>query len=199
MCRNLGQSATAAAKELPSFLDADGCSDCFDRVRQRNSNQLCACRSRTIQWGQSLAFDTEVCNVARDSLRDPLLVLVVDREQGTLEEISKVLKGAGFDCCCCATAQEAAAAASASPPDLIICDWSLHGEGGVETCQQIKRQPGLAHVPVMFLSGAQRPDVIRRAHIADRGAYCLRKPFAPKVLVELVDQALTVPASAAGG
>jgi CheY-like chemotaxis protein len=137
--------------------------------------------------------------VARDSGREQLLVLVIDREQGVLEEISKLLRGAGFDCCLCATAEEATAAALASPPDLIICDWSLHGQDGVGTCRHIKRQPGLEHVPVMFLSGAQRPDVVRRSHVVDNGVYCLRKPFAPKVLVELVDQALTVQTCAAGG
>jgi two-component system, OmpR family, alkaline phosphatase synthesis response regulator PhoP len=133
----------------------------------------------------------EVGNVARDLLRERLLVLVIDREQGVLDEVSGLLKQAGFECCCCQTSEEATAAALADPPDLIICDWSLRGQDGVGTCQQIKRQPGLEHVPVMFLSGAQRPDVIRRAHVVDNGVYCLRKPFAPKVLVELVDQAMS--------
>jgi CheY-like chemotaxis protein len=90
------------------------------------------------------------------------------------------------------------AAAVARPPDLIICDWGLQGNTGVETCQQLKRQPGLEHVPVMFMSGAQRPDVIRRAHVVDRGVYCLRKPFAAQVLVELVDQALAAQISPVG-
>jgi CheY-like chemotaxis protein len=44
----------------------------------------------------------------------------------------------------------------------------------------------------MFLSGAQIPDVIRRAHAAG-GVYYLRKPFDPPVLLELVDKALWVP------
>ena len=37
----------------------------------------------------------------------------------------------------------------------------------------------------MFLSGAQLPDIIRRSHAAE-GIYCLRKPFDPAVLVELI-------------
>jgi len=102
-----------------------------------------------------------------------------------------------LECCCCGTAEEATAAALANPPDMIVCDWHLHGEDGVETCRQIKRQPGLEAAPVMFLSGAQRPDVIRRAHVVDNGVYCLRKPFAPMVLLELIDQALTVQGSSA--
>jgi len=69
-----------------------------------------------------------------------------------------------------------AAAAMASPPDLILCDVHLRGESGLETCQQIKRQPGLENVPVMYLSAAQLPDIIRRSDAAG-GIYWLRKPF----------------------
>ncbi|MHB8901140.1 MAG: hypothetical protein ACYC6Y_20520, partial [Thermoguttaceae bacterium] len=50
----------------------------------------------------------------------------------------------------------------------------------------------LKGVPVMFLSGAQIPDIIRRSH-AVGGTYYLRKPFDPGVLVELVDKALWMP------
>jgi DNA-binding response OmpR family regulator len=128
----------------------------------------------------------------RDLGQERPLILVIDSEQEVLDSISEVLQAAGFGCCCCATAAEATAAALANPPDLIVCDWNLHGEDGVATCQHIKRQPGLEDAPVMFLSGAQRPDVIRRAHVVDSGAYCLRKPFAPKVLLELIDQSLTI-------
>lgn len=56
----------------------------------------------------------------------------------------------------------------------------------------------MENVPVMFLSNAQRPDVIRRAQGIGSGVYCLRKPFAPKVLVELIDQALTVQVGVVG-
>ena len=62
------------------------------------------------------------------------------------------------------------------------------------TCRQINQQPGLEDVPVMFLSGAQLPDIIRRSHQAG-GTYCLRKPFDPTVLVELIDRTLAAPAA----
>ena len=126
------------------------------------------------------------------------MVLVVDGEQEVLEKVGEALTGAELGCRCCTTADEAVAAALMSPPDLIVCDWNLNGENGVETCQRIKQQPGLAEVPVMFLSSVQRPDVVRRSHVDGHGAYCLRKPFAPTVLVELIDQALGVPSGVSG-
>jgi len=137
--------------------------------------------------------------VTNESGQERPFVLVVDGEQEVLEKISEVLMEAEFGCRCCATADEAVTAALASPPDLIVCDWNLDGENGVETCQRIKGQPGLGEVPVMFLSSAQRPDVIRRSRVGDHGAYCLRKPFAPTVLVELIDQALGAPGGVVNG
>jgi CheY-like chemotaxis protein len=120
------------------------------------------------------------------------LVLVVDDEREVLDEVMAVLAKASFACRCCTTSEEAMAAVQAMPPDLIVCDVNLQGESGLELCEQIKHLPGLEEVPIMFLSGAQLPDIIRRSY-ASGGIYCLRKPFDPDVLVELIDQAIGVP------
>jgi CheY-like chemotaxis protein len=48
------------------------------------------------------------------------------------------------------------------------------------------------NTPVMFLSGTQVPDIIRRTHGAG-GTYYLRKPFDGMVLLELIDKALASP------
>ncbi len=50
----------------------------------------------------------------------------------------------------------------------------------------------MSDVPLMFISSSQRPDIIRRTHEAG-GAYYLRKPFDPEVLIELVNKALWMP------
>ncbi len=120
------------------------------------------------------------------------MVLVVDDEPEVLEEVATVLKRANFDCECCTTAEAAIALAESSPPDLIISDINLQGHSGLEMCEEIKKREALADVPVMFLSGAQIPDIIRRSH-AVGGTYYLRKPFDATVLVELVDKALWMP------
>ena len=128
----------------------------------------------------------------KDFASDQLLVLVIDDDREVLDEVTEVLSRAKFVCRCCTTSEEAIDAALETPPDLILCDLSLHGESGPETCEQIRQQTGLEDVPVMFLSGAQLPDIIRRSAAAG-GVYCLRKPFDPNVLIELIDQALGVP------
>ena len=74
-------------------------------------------------------------------------------------------------------------------PDLIISDINLQGRSGLELCEQIKQDEALANVPIMFLSGAQIPDVIRRSH-AVGGTYYLRKPFERNQLLGALERAL---------
>ena len=187
--------ATPAVCGFAAHCRLDGRNDYSDGIIQGISYQLLTLVGRNGNRGQAVLFSPmkiEVCNVIEDSGTKRPLVLVIDAETEVLEEVNQALSDAGFECCCCTTAEEAVAAAESNPPDMIICDVNLHGETAAETCQQIKRQPGLEEVPLMFLSSAQRPDIIRRSHATGDGAYCLRKPFAPKVLVELIDQALGV-------
>jgi CheY-like chemotaxis protein len=120
------------------------------------------------------------------------LILVIDDEPDVLGEVASALGGAGYACHCCGTAQAAIQFARSTTPDLILCDINLEGHSGLELCQEIKQDDALHDVPVMFLSGAQIPDIIRRSH-AVGGTYYLRKPFDPEVLVELVDKALWMP------
>ncbi len=124
--------------------------------------------------------------------KQPPLILVVDDEQHVLDEVAEVLARAGFACRCCTTAEEALEKAKETTFDLIISDINLHGRSGLQMCEEIKRHEASADVPVMFLSGAQIPDIIRRSH-AVGGTYYLRKPFDPEVLIELIDKALWMP------
>ncbi len=120
------------------------------------------------------------------------LVLVVDDEPEVLGEVATILSSAGFVCHCCSTPEAAMAFTQENAPDLIVSDINLAGRSGLELCEKIKEDPALKDMPVMFLSGAQIPDIIRRSH-AVGGTYYLRKPFDPTVLVELVDKALWMP------
>jgi putative two-component system response regulator len=130
------------------------------------------------------------CNPMKNLLgQNPPLVLVIDHEQTVLEEVTAVLASANIACHCCTEPDDALATAAKTPPALILCDTSLFGESGPETCERIRKQPGLEDVPVMFLSTAQSPDIIRRSHGAN-STYCVRKPFSPDVLLGLIDSVL---------
>ena len=120
------------------------------------------------------------------------LILVIDDEPQILEDVAAVLSTAGYESHGCSTAEEAFDFASTHRPELIISDINLGGQSGLKTCEKLKAEYQFDDVPIMFLSGAQIPDIIRRSHEAG-GTYYLRKPFDPQVLLELVDKALWMP------
>ncbi len=124
--------------------------------------------------------------------QDKAVVLVIDDDPEIIAGLAKVLSSAGYVCNCCRDADGAIEAVRQTTPDLIISDINLNGHSGLQLCQQLRREEGLFDTPLMFLSGAQIPDIIRRSHEAG-GTYYLRKPFDPQVLLELVDKALWMP------
>ena len=65
-------------------------------------------------------------------------------------------------------------------------------ESGLDLCRELRLENNNSDVPVLFVSRNQAPDIIRRTHDAG-GAYYLRKPFDPDVLIELVGTALWMP------
>jgi two-component system alkaline phosphatase synthesis response regulator PhoP len=134
-----------------------------------------------------------------DFTRQSANLLLVDDEPRVLDEVATALLATDYICRACGDAQTALELARQESPDLIISDIHLGGQdghldghSGLELCEQLRSIPGLAETPVIFLSGAQIPDVVRRAHAAG-GTYYLRKPFDPQVLLELVDKALWLP------
>lgn len=120
------------------------------------------------------------------------VILAIDDEAQVLGEVAQALSNTGYAFHCCSTAEAAREQAKQLRPDLIVSDINLGTENGLELIAEIKRDEALADIPVIFLSGAQIPNIIRRAHAAG-GTYYLRKPFDPEVLIELVEKALWMP------
>jgi CheY-like chemotaxis protein len=121
--------------------------------------------------------------------RQQPLIFVVDDDPAALGELTALLSAVGFACHGYSTSKSAVAAAESLQPDLILSDVALPETGGVEMCQRIQQNPALAGVPAMFLSAGQVPDIIHRSN-GVHGAYFLRKPPDPEVLIELIGRAL---------
>jgi CheY-like chemotaxis protein len=124
--------------------------------------------------------------------QDKANILVIDDDPDIIAGLAKALSAAGYVAHCCRDPEGAIECIRRVPPDLVISDINLNGANGLQLCERLKKEEGLADVPFMFLSGAQIPDIIRRSH--EVGAtYYLRKPFDHHVLLELVDKALWMP------
>jgi DNA-binding response OmpR family regulator len=127
-----------------------------------------------------------------DSQASHVNILAIDDHPDVLGEITRILHRVGYECLRALDLGEAATLASRTVPDLIVADAHLMGRHGLSTCEQLRRLLKLEDVPVMFLSSAQSPDIIRRAGTGG-GSYSLRKPFDAPVFVELVERTRRVP------
>jgi CheY-like chemotaxis protein len=109
-----------------------------------------------------------------------------------LTGIAAVLHQHGYECHCARDTEAAYKAARGVAPDLILCDTDLKEESGLDFCRDLKHDPELREIPVMFVSASRDPDMVRLTQQAG-GAYYLGKPFDPNVLIETVDRAMWMP------
>ena len=85
---------------------------------------------------------------------DKAVILVIDDDTDIVAGLAKVLTAAGYTAHCCGDADAALASVRKVQPDLIISDINLGGENGLQLCERLRKEEGLAEVPLMFLSGA---------------------------------------------
>ncbi len=104
------------------------------------------------------------------------VVLVVDDEHSGAEALSLLLQGAGYETVVAHSGPDALAYAEKTPPDLVLLDVRMPGMDGFETCERLHRLPGLADIPVIFLTGTSERAGIARAFAAGARDY-VTKPF----------------------
>ena len=80
-------------------------------------------------------------------------LLVVDDDPVQLKLTRIHFSQLGFDVSAAGGASEALIAARASRPDVILSDVFMPGTDGFQLCLQTRRDPNLANVPVVLLSG----------------------------------------------
>ena len=83
-------------------------------------------------------------------------VLIVDDEQSILIYLTTVLEDSGYATCSAIDGQGGLAAAREERPDLVCLDVMMPKHSGVSLYEQIRRDPQLRSVPVMFISAYNR-------------------------------------------
>ena len=112
-------------------------------------------------------------------------VLVVDDDPRIVELLRIALGAHGFRVVAASNGEEAIKQAFDESPDIIILDVRLPRRSGYEVCEQIRREPELAHVPVIMVSALTETEA--RLQGLSRGADdYLPKPFSPKELIAKV-------------
>ena len=113
-------------------------------------------------------------------------ILVVDDDPQTLQYVRDGLSRANFQPLVSADPEQALQLMREQKPHLVLLDLVLPGADGIELMGDLR---SLADVPVIFLSGYGRDEVIARAFEAGAADYIV-KPFSPTELVARIRGAL---------
>lgn len=107
-------------------------------------------------------------------------LLVVDDDPSMVRLLSRLLVGMArihF----ATSGEDALLQIRQNPPDLVLLDAEMPGLGGYETCRQLKADPALAHVPVIFVTA--HTDTASETHALTIGAVdFIPKPLNPPVV-----------------
>ncbi len=89
------------------------------------------------------------------------VVLVVDDAPSSLGMLCDTLEGEGYTVLVARDGDAALQRLELVTPDAILLDAVMPGLSGFDTCRQIKANPVLAHIPVIFMTGlSETPHVL---------------------------------------
>ncbi|MBK1726287.1 response regulator transcription factor [Halorhodospira neutriphila] len=121
-------------------------------------------------------------------------ILIVDDESNIVLSLEFLMRQAGYRVRTAEDGEQALAALEAGKPDLVLLDVMMPKKDGYEVCQQIRRRPEWAQLPVIMLTAKGR-DVEREKGLAMGADDYITKPFSTQEVVETVQSVLAGEAS----
>jgi DNA-binding response OmpR family regulator len=116
-------------------------------------------------------------------------ILIVDDDDAMVDLLGQRLGRQGFEVLVASSGEEGLATARQRRPDLVVLDLRLPDADGFSICQELADSIETCSIPVIILSGMERPDIIRRSRAAGC-QYFVRKPYDPNALLILVEHAI---------
>lgn len=123
---------------------------------------------------------TSPAHAVTDHATSEIRALVVDDDPNFRLLLRHQLRREGVETAEAATPGEAFAAARRHPPDVIVLDWRLGGESGLELCRRLRADPDLGSTPVLMLTGLSDPRD-RAAALQAGASAMLTKGAAPEL------------------
>jgi CheY-like chemotaxis protein len=125
----------------------------------------------------------------RCAVTEPFTVLIIDDDHDQAHVLCERLERQGYKTLSANTGRLGQTIAETQRPNLVLLDLRLPDIDGFDVCQHLSDTPDTSHIPVIILSGMERPDIIRRSRAAGC-QYFIRKPYDPNALLILVQQAI---------
>ena len=117
------------------------------------------------------------------------LIFTVEDDADISRLVAHHLQGAGFRVRTFANSPSVIGEAERQHPALFLLDIMVPGPDGLELCRRIRQNPGLAAVPVIFLT-ARTAEADRVLGLELGGDDYITKPFSPRELVARVKAVL---------
>jgi len=89
-------------------------------------------------------------------------ILVIDDEENFRQVIIKFLTKQGYEVVAAAAGKAGVDLAAETLPDLIVCDLNMPGMDGYGVLAALRRDPRLADIPLIFLTGQAQPSQVRQ-------------------------------------
>jgi CheY-like chemotaxis protein len=113
-------------------------------------------------------------------------ILVVDDEPEITDILEAFLSNAGHTVVAENSAAKGLERAQTFKPDMIFLDIMMPHMDGYEICNELKRNPGTEHIPVIFLTGKDTSDDQGKG-FKSGGDMFIKKPFVCERLLEIVN------------
>ena len=116
-------------------------------------------------------------------------IVVVDDDADILGLLEYKLTAAGHQVTAEADGEAGLAAIHEVKPDLVVLDWMMPRLTGIEVCLEMRKDPTMHHVPVLFLTAKAQESDVQRGFAAGGNDYVV-KPFSPRELSTRIDALL---------
>ncbi|WP_371132669.1 MULTISPECIES: response regulator [unclassified Methyloversatilis] len=123
--------------------------------------------------------------MSNDSPFHQPVVLVVDDAPDSLGFLCEALSQAGYLVLIANDGESALARLELVVPDAILLDAVMPGLSGFETCRLIREEPGLSHVPVIFMTGLSGTAEVVEGFTAGGTDYVVKPLRVEEVLARL--------------
>ncbi|WP_421774992.1 hybrid sensor histidine kinase/response regulator [Gracilimonas sp.] len=113
-------------------------------------------------------------------------ILIVDDIPKNLQLLGSTLRDQGYKIAAVSKSEQVLDSARKYQPDLILLDVMMPGKNGFEVCEDLKEDPELNHIPVIFLTAkVEQESIIKGLSLG--GADYVTKPFNNQELLARVD------------
>lgn len=116
-------------------------------------------------------------------------LLLVEDDEALAELVTYIFEREGFEVVQTADGDEALLRVAENAPDIVLLDWMIEGQSGIEVCRQLRRKPETAGIPIIMLTARGEEEDRLRGFETGADDY-VSKPFSSKELVARVNAVL---------